>query len=175
MVTPWAHPCSSRLPSRHRRRGGAGTFWTPPTLTSDWRRATSCSWVRLDQVRWESSHHHVTMTIDHERNCCCCLLFLYVKNEVNISYFRQNLAGPDPGEVSWCSLCDMWLHHSDSSRICRGGHWVSHCQTVAGCKLLSGESAARWVTQDDTAVITAKLSMVTHGWRFVQQTLQAHV
>ena len=30
-------------------------------------------------------------------------------------------------------------------------------------------------TQDNTAVITVKLSMVTHGWRFVQQTVCRHM
>lgn len=62
---------------------------------------------------------------------------------------RKNIIGTNTGTLSWCSLCDLRLHHTDSSWIRGRRHRVGHRQTSARCQLLSGESTARWAVRQE--------------------------
>lgn len=57
---------------------------------------------------------------------------------------RKNLVGTNTGTLFGCSLCNLWLHHINSSWLRGRRHRVSYCKTATRCQLLSGQSSARW-------------------------------
>lgn len=63
---------------------------------------------------------------------------------IHINFHRKDIVGADTGTLSGCSICNLRLHHTNSSWIRGRGHRVGYCQTPARCQLLSGKSTARW-------------------------------
>lgn len=76
---------------------------------------------------------------------------------ITLNLCRKNIVGTDAGSLSGCSLRNLWLHHTNSSWICRRGHRVSHCQTAARCQLLSGESTTRWADRLNLSALPVPL------------------
>lgn len=140
-------PCSSRQANRHLRRGEVGRSWTPHTPTLNWRRVTLYCLVQLVPV---SLFCNIAQVLS-DTLCSVCIIYVLPKTFLSIRPFliyiifhRKNLVGADIGTLFGCSICNLWLHHTDSGWIRGRGHRVSYCQTSARCQLLSGESTARW-------------------------------
>lgn len=63
---------------------------------------------------------------------------------ITLTLNRKNLVGTNTGTLFGCSLCNLWLHHINSSWLRGRRHRVSYCKTATRCQLLSGQSSARW-------------------------------
>lgn len=135
-------PCSSRRANRHLRRGEVGKCWTLHTLRLNWRRATLFCLVQLVQVSLVCNTFKLILS-----DTLCNVFVLCPSPDnfmIHINFHRKDIVGADTGTLSGCSICNLRLHHTNSSWICGRGHRVGYCQTPARCQLLSGKSTARW-------------------------------